>query len=131
MQRHDDEDEALEKAPIILLGVLALVFVVYVSWGEDQPRAAYEPETQSVANEALDYDVMESGTAEYAADADNPSNTIDRVNRTLLPQEREEWASDPNSYGFNEDDRAFLEEHGVSEAEARAMETILRENGVD
>ena len=72
------------------------------------------------------------GAFDVAADTDSArSYAIDRVDRTLLPQEREEWASDPNSYGFNENDRVFLEEHGVSESEARAMETILRENGVD
>jgi len=33
--------------------------------------------------------------------------------------------SDPSSYGYTDSDRAFLREHGVSEAEARALETML------
>ena len=56
---------------------------------------------------------------------------VDRVDRTLLPQEKDAWSGDPESYGFNSEDRAFLEQHGVSEAEARAMETVLRENGIN
>ena len=55
----------------------------------------------------------------------------DRTEQTLLPQERAEWASDAESYGFNEEDQAFLKQHGLSEAEARAAETILRENGIN
>ena len=42
--------------------------------------------------------------------------------------------SSPNTapdYGYNDADKAFLAEHGVSEAEARAMETILENNGVN
>lgn len=38
---------------------------------------------------------------------------------------------DPSSYGYTDADRAFLKKHGVSEAEARAAETILKQHGIE
>ena len=92
------------------LGGLALVGMIGPSTSDDaSPVATYQPSVRSTDERV----------------------TINRVDRTLSPQERDHWQADPNSYGFNEDDRAFLKEHGVSESEARAAETVLRENGVD
>ena len=40
--------------------------------------------------------------------------------------------ADPNRhYGYTEPDQEFLQEHGVSEAEARAAERVLCGQGVD
>ncbi len=80
--------------------------------------------------------LAENAAADAAVDVDDiqvaiPPASSERVNRSLLPQERKQWRSDPESYGWNEGDRQFFEEHGVSESEARAMETIMRENGVE
>lgn len=77
----------------------------------------------------------EAGSSEYSGDvmADTSSNRsyeTNRVDRTLTPQERDAWAEDSESYGFSDEDRAFAEEHGLDEAELRAAETILRENGM-
>lgn len=135
MQNHYDENDARQKLrlnpPMVVLGVLALLFVAYAILNEGQPRAVYGPASENIESDLSAYDAMGAGASNPAADADGTSYSIDRVDRTLLRQEREQWASDPESYGFNESDRAFLEEHGVSESEGRAMETILRENGVD
>ena len=49
----------------------------------------------------------------------------------LSPDERNRWQEEPDSKGFNDSDRQFLEDHGVTEAEARAAEAILREHGLD
>jgi hypothetical protein len=38
---------------------------------------------------------------------------------------------DPSSHGYTDADRRFLKRHGVSEAEARAAETILKEHGIE
>lgn len=46
-------------------------------------------------------------------------------------QERALYAEDPSSAGYTDSDRDFLKEHGVSEQEARALETVLHENGID
>jgi hypothetical protein len=46
-------------------------------------------------------------------------------------QERALYAEDPSSAGYTDSDRDFLNEHGVSEQEARALETVLHENGID
>ena len=56
---------------------------------------------------------------------------VSRVDQTLAPIERENYARDRSSHGFSDEDRDFLREHGVSESEARAVETVTREAGVE
>jgi len=56
---------------------------------------------------------------------------IPRVDRTISDHERQNWQQDPESFGFSDEDRAFASEHGLSESELRAAETILRENGLN
>ena len=46
-------------------------------------------------------------------------------------RERELYASDPSSMGYTEEDRESLKEHGVSETEARAAETVMHQQGVE
>jgi hypothetical protein len=40
-------------------------------------------------------------------------------------REKALYDADPSSMGYTEEDRAFLQEHGVSEVEARAMESVM------
>lgn len=54
---------------------------------------------------------------------------VAEIDRTLQPSERENYARDPSSQGFSDADRDFLREHGLTEEEARAAETVARENG--
>jgi hypothetical protein len=53
------------------------------------------------------------------------------ISSTMTEAEKLNFAADPSSAGFSEADRRFLREQGVSEQEARAMETILRQNGIN
>jgi hypothetical protein len=46
-------------------------------------------------------------------------------------REQELYNRDRSSMGFTDADRDFLREHGVSEEEARAAETIARQHGVE
>ena len=45
--------------------------------------------------------------------------------------ERTIYSRDPSSMGYTDADRDFLREHGVSEAEARAAESVLRDHGIN
>jgi hypothetical protein len=56
---------------------------------------------------------------------------IPRVGKNMDGHERRLYAEDPSSAGYTEADRDFFRGHGVSEQEARAAETVLRENGID
>jgi hypothetical protein len=46
-------------------------------------------------------------------------------------RERAIYSSDPSSMGYTDSDRDFLRQHGVSESEARAAESVLRGQGVN
>jgi hypothetical protein len=46
-------------------------------------------------------------------------------------REKHLYERDPTSMGYTEADRQFLQEHGVSESEARAAETVLHDQGID
>ena len=68
------------------------------------------------------------------AERKNPEQAIQpipRVGKNMDAHERRLYAEDPSSAGYTDADRDFLREHGVSEQEARAAETVLRENGID
>ena len=41
------------------------------------------------------------------------------------------YENDPSSMGYTGSDRQFLKEHGMTESEARATETVLHQHGVD
>jgi hypothetical protein len=63
-----------------------------------------------------------ANTPDYVPPADHPKMTRDEQIRTLKRE-------DPSSYGYTDSDRKFLREHGVSEAEARAIEETLARQG--
>ena len=46
-------------------------------------------------------------------------------------REKQLYERDPTSRGYTDADRDFLKEHGVSEDEARAAETILHQQGIE
>ena len=46
-------------------------------------------------------------------------------------REKQLYERDPSSMGYTEADRDFLQEHGVTESEARAAETILQQHGIE
>lgn len=117
--------------PIIVLGGLVLMFVGFVVFSDRQNGTEYELANPIADDGTPESSEIEAGVGDYAGDLGSPIITTGRVDNSLQPEERAQWANDRNSYGFNEDDRAFLEEHGVTESEARALETILRENGVE
>lgn len=115
-------------SPLLFLAGLAVVIGIIVSLLLQEPRAV-----ESAGEGGLDEGMATAPELplEGYSESRGAPVTIDRVDRTLDQGERSQWAEDPSSYGFNDDDRAFLSEHGVSESEARAMETILRESGVE
>lgn len=83
------------------------------------------------ANEGAEPGAVLATKYSEALDESNRSAALPaQVNNTLLPVERENWSADENSYGWGVEDREFLREHGVSEAEARVAETILRQQGI-
>lgn len=53
------------------------------------------------------------------------------IRETMSDEEKARYISDPGSAGFNDSDRQFLKEHGMTEQEARAAETVLRQNGIN
>ena len=46
-------------------------------------------------------------------------------------REKQIYERDPSSMGYTESDREFLREHGMTESEARAAETVLHQHGID
>lgn len=121
-----------------IVGLLWLGGVVSDLTRIDDPPAAYENVTDYSENYLATSDPTPSPsvpTTTYTPTPSAPSNAsagsgVSQVDRTLLPSERENYAQDPSSHGFSADDRAFLQEHGVTESQARAIETITREQGV-
>jgi hypothetical protein len=105
-----------------ILAILGLLFFISLVNG-------HGPST-STGGTTSNSDHSPSGAKTFAS-GNYAGSGVAAVDRTLLPSERENYARDPSGQGFSEEDRAFLEEHGVSESEARAAETILREQGVD
>ncbi len=57
-------------------------------------------------------------TPDYVPPAAHPGMSRDEQIRALM-------RDDPSSYGYTDTDRAFLREHGVTEAQARALEEAI------
>ena len=72
-----------------------------------------------------------ANTSNLTASGQKSSNTGAPVGMTLTPQEQANYKVDPRGMGYGAEDRQFLKDHGVSEAEARAAEEVARRNGVD
>jgi len=125
----DQQTANAKNSPFLILGGLAVALSIVFYLASDQPKLKVVP-SESVEDVGMEEAAPELPIEGYSS-PDQPPVTIDRVDRTLDDSERKQWADDPSSYGFNDEDRAFLEERGVSESEARAIETILRENGVE
>lgn len=126
MSDNDNPGRKKLSPPIIVLIILGLAFVGLLARG-NEPTERASGATASASQVQIDA----AEDAGFVAVEPAQPTTDSRIDRTLLPQERAQWRADPNSYGWNEGDRQFFEEHGVSEAEARAMETVVREAGVD
>ena len=110
-------------AMLALVAVAVLGFVV-ISFDQNGIDTG-EPEFASDAAQGTDY------SNDYRATREAIPTTDASGDQSLTGEEREARVSDADSYGWSQSDREFLEENGVSESEARAMETILRENGVN
>lgn len=63
-------------------------------------------------------DVRYPDTPDYISPADHPGMTRDEQIKALMRE-------DPSSYGYTDADREFLREHGVTEAQARAIEESM------
>lgn len=101
-----------------------LLLGLAISGGQNAPREAAQNFAPSIGNaDPLVQVEPQSGTSSSGASPPDGLN--------LKPAEIENWRNDPSSKGFNEEDRAFLKEHGVSETEARAAEEVLRREGAN
>jgi hypothetical protein len=85
-----------------------------------------------------------SGAATYEAEQSSPSYSRQASSETpradaftsstgayMDAREKQLYESDPSSLGYTDSDRQFLKDHGVSESEARAAETVLHQQGID
>lgn len=87
-------------------------------------------------NEATDFVVEDDVEgADYAASSSasgySPSTSASPPSSMRLNEaQRKNYQSDPSSMGYSDADRDFLREQGVSEAEARAAESVAAAKGV-
>lgn len=113
-------------------GWIAAIFglvIVLELFGEDRDSGGAQNSPSASLNNAPVSDSYASTSATLSS-LSNAGSGDYRTDQTLLPSERENYERDRSSQGFSDSDRDFLEEHGVSEDEARAIETITREQGV-
>jgi hypothetical protein len=110
---------------LLALGVGILGAVVAGNYKYSSPsHGSVEADTSVAENNAT---VVRRGTA----DQTNQAVPLPPSGIYMDAQERALYAEDPSSAGYTDSDRDFLNEHGVSEQEARALETVLHKNGID
>jgi hypothetical protein len=87
------------------------------------------PEINAIA--AMEGEIP-SGTSEASA---TPPAIVTTSSDERLAKSRElttdEMLDPKKDFGYTKDDKAFLDEHGVSSDEARAMERVLCAGGID
>ena len=103
----------------VTIVIAAVVLLISVFGGGHNRRT---PESTSTAS--TDYLSRPSSTPSADAFASRSGAYLDG-------RERQLYEADPSSRGYTDADRDFLKEHGVSEDEARAAETVLHEHGID
>ena len=62
---------------------------------------------------------------------DNVAGLPDELWNNMTPEERAQYNREPQSAGYANGERQTLRDLGVSAQEARAAETVLRQNGID
>lgn len=118
----------LGRSDCVMIAFCLMVFVAFGAAIFNEPKFEPASETES----GIYFDEFEGDAAADASSGEKRSLPAAAVsNEWLLEEEKEDFANDPESYGWNLEDREFLQKHGTSESEARAAETILRENGLD
>ena len=103
----------------IVLGLIALA-VLWVIVGQTGGTNTEAPPDSAIEADAdIPYDVAEIGSGHTSESAPPPPGAL------MDERERALYEADPSSMGYTEEDRAFLRENGVSEAEARAVESAI------
>ena len=106
-----------------IIGALWLMSIIGSNNSSSKSSASYSSTKPSSQG---GYEATSSTASTPTADAFTSS-----TGAYMDGREKQLYERDPSSMGYTESDREFLREHGVSESEARAAETVLHQQGID
>jgi hypothetical protein len=108
------------KIALVMSGLVLLIALLSGRISHSSASAGTEPASSSQTYSAL----KNSGTPRADALTSSTGAYMDE-------REKQLYERDPTSMGYTDADRQFLQDHGVTEGEARAAETVLHDQGID
>jgi hypothetical protein len=117
-----ENDHNLKKASIVAAAILgAAVLIGLASARESTSAASTSP-----------YDRYSASADDYkSSETPNADAFVSGSGVYMDDREKQLYERDPSSRGYTDADMDFIRDHGMTEDEMRAAETVLHEHGID